>query len=54
MASAIKARRELPQPRPRALYICWPAKGSRAPTRERSTVFAASAEAACTVNASTR
>ena len=50
----MKASREFPQPRPRVAYIFGPASGKKAPTRERRTVLAASAEAACSVNASTR
>lgn len=46
MASAINANSEFPHPYPSVAYIFCPAKGSRAPSRERRTVFAARAEAA--------
>lgn len=36
----------LPQPRPRVVYIGVPASGRRAPTRLRSSVLAAMADAA--------
>lgn len=52
--SAMNPSRELPQPRPRASYIGGPARGNSAPARDRRTVFAAIADAACRVNASTR
>lgn len=42
----MKPRREFPHPRPRVLYIGGPARGKSAPTRLRSSVFAAMAEAA--------
>lgn len=54
MAKAMNARSEFPQPSPRALYMDCPARGRSAPTRERRTVFAASADAACMVYASIR
>ncbi len=54
MASAIKASKELPHPKPRTAYIFGPARGSTAPNVDRRTVFAAMADAACEVNASTR
>lgn len=38
--------KELPQPKPRVWYIGGPASGSNAPTRLRSSVFAAMAAAA--------
>lgn len=50
----MKPRRLLPHPKPRAEYICNPAKGSTAPATDRTTVLAASELAAKTVNASTR
>ena len=43
-----------PQPRPILLYRLRPDRGNNAPTSDRSTVFAAIAEAAYRVNASTR
>ena len=46
MANATKAKSEFPHPRPRVPYIFCPARGRRAPTRDRKTVFAAMAEAA--------
>lgn len=46
IASAMNASSEFPHPYPSVAYIFCPAKGSRAPTRERRTVFAARAEAA--------
>src|ERR1039457_2502959 len=54
IASARKPRSELPQPRPSASYIDGPARGNKAPTKDRSTVFAAIAEVACIVKASIR
>ena len=54
IASAMNARSEFPQPRPRALYIFGPASGRNAPPKDLKTVFAAIAEAACVVKASTR
>ena len=46
MASAMNPSNEFPHPYPSVAYIFCPAKGSRAPTKERRTVFAARAEAA--------
>ena len=46
MANERKPIKLLPQPSPRALYICSPNNGKTAPNIDRSTVFAASAEAA--------
>lgn len=54
MARAMKASRLLPQPRPSLAYIFSPQSGITAPKIERKTVFAAIAEAACIVKASTR
>ena len=46
IASAMNPSNEFPHPYPSLAYIFCPAKGSRAPTKERRTVFAARAEAA--------
>lgn len=54
MSKAIKASNEFPQPNPRASYIEGPANGKTAPSRDRNTVLAAAADAACAVKASTR
>ena len=51
---AMNASNELPHPRPSALYIDGPARGSTAPISDRRTVLAAAADAADVVNASTR
>lgn len=53
-ASAMNAIRLFPHPRPRASYMLSPASGKRPPTKERRTVFAATAEAAYVVYASMR
>lgn len=50
----MKAKKELPQPRPRVSYILLPARGNSAPRRERKMVDAAVAEAAWRVKASIR
>jgi hypothetical protein len=54
MASAINPSKEFPHPNPSFAYIGGPARGSKAPTKERNTVFAASAEAEYMVNVSTK
>lgn len=46
ITSAMKARRELPHPKPRASYMEGPAKGNKAPTSDRRPVLAAVTEAA--------
>ena len=45
----MKAKRLLPQPKPRLLYMLGPAKGKTALSTERKTVIAANAEAAYVV-----
>ncbi|KAL8772106.1 MAG: hypothetical protein Q9194_004707 [Teloschistes cf. exilis] len=45
-ARAMNAKRLLPQPRPKLSYIIGPARGKTAPSTERRTVAAASADAA--------
>jgi hypothetical protein len=54
IARAMNPRSELPHPKPRALYIEGPAKGNKAPTRDRKTVLAAKTEAAKIVKESVR
>jgi hypothetical protein len=51
-ATAMKPRTDVPQPIPKAEYMLFPARGSRAPNNERNTVFAAVADAANVVNVS--
>lgn len=53
-ARAMNARSELPHPKFNAAYILGPARGSRAPIIDLSTVFAAVTDAAYCVYASTR
>jgi hypothetical protein len=53
-ASAMKANKVFPHPKPRALYILWPHSGKRAPPTLLKTVLAAAALAAYGVKASTR
>jgi hypothetical protein len=43
---AMKPNTELPQPKPRAAYMLGPARGRKAPNKERETVRAATPEAA--------
>lgn len=54
MHKAINPSNELPQPCPNVAYIEGPASGKKAPTTDRTTVFAATAEAAYSPKASTR
>lgn len=51
---AINASTLVPQPSPREEYIRRPASGKNAPTTDRRTVFAATAEAEYSGKASTR
>jgi hypothetical protein len=53
-AAAMKPSNEAPQPYPSALYMDGPARGIMAAKADRRTVLAAMADAACTVNTSTR
>ena len=46
IARVMNPKSELPQPRPRAPYMGWPARGSTAPKTDRQIVLAAIAEAA--------
>lgn len=54
MAKEMNASKELPHPNPSALYIDGPARGNTAPMSDLKTVFAAAADAASNLNASTR
>lgn len=50
----MNASNEFPHPKPRCEYMLGPAKGNKAPRRDRNTRFAARAEAEYIVNASIR
>jgi hypothetical protein len=45
IARAMKANNEFPHPYPSFAYMVGPARGNKAPTNERRTVFAAKADA---------